>query len=252
MRRREGVIELRPRKIAVVAIAAFIVALAPAAPAAAQDTSAVAINTKDGSSLFRFAFQVKRVATDVVTTSNAAVAVASCTDCQTVAVSLQIVLITSDPSVVTPENVAVALNVDCTLCQTMASAHQYVISTGGPVRFTDEGNRILAGVRQAFADLSRSAEGMTLDQIAAAIGEITTQVEYALANELVPADDEDEEGDEEGDEEEGDEEAEDDAASPAAEPSPPAAASASPTPTVTASAATDTATTPSPASSPTP
>jgi hypothetical protein len=42
------------------------------------DNAAVAINTKDGSSLFKFAFSIKKVLGEVVDNTNAAVAYASC------------------------------------------------------------------------------------------------------------------------------------------------------------------------------
>jgi len=57
------------------AIAALTLALAPAA--ALADNSAIAINTKDNSSVSKIAFQIERVVKDVVTTTNAAVAVSS-------------------------------------------------------------------------------------------------------------------------------------------------------------------------------
>src|SRR3712207_6568132 len=92
----------------------------PDAAAAGGDTSAVAINTKDGSSVFRLAFAIKRVAGDVVDNENAAVAYSRCERCRSVAISIQIVLVTGSPSVVTPKNVAVAVNEQCTLCTSFA------------------------------------------------------------------------------------------------------------------------------------
>ena len=45
---------------------------------AGGDNAAVAINTRDGSSLFRLAFKIRRVAGDIVDNQNAAVAYARC------------------------------------------------------------------------------------------------------------------------------------------------------------------------------
>jgi putative peptide zinc metalloprotease protein len=59
---------------------------------------------------------------------NAAVAYASCTDCWTVAVAVQIVLIGPDVSDFQPVNAAVALNVLCVRCDTFAYATQVVAS----------------------------------------------------------------------------------------------------------------------------
>src|SRR5687768_1516845 len=74
----------------------------------AQDNAAVAINNRDGAEIFRLAFHIRRTMQDEVDIDNAAAAVSSCTDCQTVALAIQVVLILSDPSVVTTDNVAIA------------------------------------------------------------------------------------------------------------------------------------------------
>ena len=77
----------------------------PRRAVASDDTAAVAVNTKDGSSVFRLAFSIKKVAGDVVDNANAAVAYSSCESCRTIALSIQIVLVTGDPETVTPENI---------------------------------------------------------------------------------------------------------------------------------------------------
>lgn len=87
---------------------------------------------------------------------NLATARASCTDCRTVAVALQTVLITSYPDIASPRNAAVAVNANCTRCQTLAYAWQYVFSTGGPVRITPEGEQAVADMRGRAASLARS------------------------------------------------------------------------------------------------
>jgi putative peptide zinc metalloprotease protein len=115
------------RRIAVGLIAALLVltlAGAGATPARGQDNTAIAINTKDGTDIFKLAFKIARVNQDVVDQSNAAVAFNSCQDCQSIAVAFQIVLIFSDPAVVESENLALALNVNCDACVALASAYQ--------------------------------------------------------------------------------------------------------------------------------
>ncbi len=64
--------------------------------------------------------------------TNKAEAFASCTDCQTFAVALQIALIPADATTVAPENAAVAVNYRCTRCFTSARALQYVITVDDP------------------------------------------------------------------------------------------------------------------------
>src|SRR5215210_164304 len=96
---------LRARLLAL--LIAAVAALGAASPAMAQggsgDNAAVAVNTKDGSSVFKLAFDIRRTMSDVVDNGNAAVAYASCEECQTIAIAIQIVLVMGDPEIVTPE-----------------------------------------------------------------------------------------------------------------------------------------------------
>jgi putative peptide zinc metalloprotease protein len=174
---------MRPRILLAILLAVAL-ALAPgAAPAAAQDTAAVAINTRDGSELFRFAFNVRRTMQDVVDNTNAAVAVASCTECETIAISFQVVLAGGDPSTVTPTNLALAINEECTSCVTAAYAYQFVLGTDGPVHFTAEGNQRLAELRNRLRALEE--QELTPDQLQVALDEAADELSDILAHELV-------------------------------------------------------------------
>lgn len=155
-------------------------------PAVAQDTSAVAVNKHDGKSVFKLSFAVKRVMDGDVDADNAAVAYASCTDCQTVAASIQVVLIMDDPSSVTTDNVAIAVNYQCTECDTLAAAYQYVFGDGEPVLFSAEGNRRLADIRRRFQELRRR-DDLTLDQLAQEIAVLAGEVAQVVDTELVAA-----------------------------------------------------------------
>jgi putative peptide zinc metalloprotease protein len=152
---------------------------------AGGDTAAVAINTKDGFDVFRLAFAVKRSMGDVVDTTNAAVAFASCTDCQTVAVSIQVVLMMNDPSVVTPTNLAIAINQECTLCETLASAYQVILTTDGPVHLTPEGSRELAAIRQELLEIRHA--GLSIEHIVARLDELMDRFLRVLSDEIVEA-----------------------------------------------------------------
>lgn len=109
---RDGVLtpagdDWRPRPhLRLLAAVLAALALAVAAPAASLaddgdgdgsgrggDNLAQAVNEEDGSSVFDFAFSIRRVAGEVVDEQNLAVAYASCVECQTVAIALQIVLV---------------------------------------------------------------------------------------------------------------------------------------------------------------
>ncbi len=106
--------EGRPRRhlrlLTAILAALALALLAPAASLAGEDRSgrsgdnaAQAINEKAGSSVFDFAFSIRRVAGDVVDEQNSAVAYGSCVECQTVAIALQIVLVEGVPDSVTPD-----------------------------------------------------------------------------------------------------------------------------------------------------
>lgn len=166
--------------------------LLPAAPAAAddhrsdgQDNTAVAINTEDGASIFRLAFSVRRVADGVVDQTNAAYALASCTDCQTIALAFQVVLAFGEVDVAVPENRAVAYNEQCTECVTYASATQIVLGFDGPVRLTAEGWRRLVALRKALRGLEERAPTLTVTQLDTEVQAAKAELVAILRQELV-------------------------------------------------------------------
>lgn len=184
-------------------VLALALGLGAGLPAAASadgrsgDNSAVAINTTDGSSLFRFSWDVTRESGETVDNHNEAVAYSKCEGCRTTAIAFQIVLVSSKPSTVTPTNVAVALNDQCTLCRTFASAHQFVKGTDGKARFTDEGRRELNEVRRALKALKH--EDLAPAELDARIDPLVERVRAVLATELVPVGSVDEPDDEDDD-----------------------------------------------------
>jgi putative peptide zinc metalloprotease protein len=156
----------------------------PMAPADAQDNDATAVNTKDGKSVFKLAFQVKRTMDSDVDATNRAVAFASCEDCKTVAGAIQLVLVTEEPTSVDAENVAVAINYQCTECETLAAAYQFVFGTGEDVKFTPEGKQRLNELKQEFKALKHQ-DDLTLQQLAAAMAVIAREVVEVVDTELV-------------------------------------------------------------------
>jgi putative peptide zinc metalloprotease protein len=163
----------------------FAVAGAGATPAGAQDNAAVAINTKDGTDIFKLAFKIARVNQEIVDQSNAAVAFNNCEECQSIAVAIQVVLIFSDPDVVSSTNLAFAYNYECDACVAFASAYQWLLTTGGPVHFTAVGNQRIAAIRRRLHELAQS--DLTLEQLLAELKEIKAEIADILATELVPA-----------------------------------------------------------------
>lgn len=175
----------------VLALAAVVTATALATPAALAQTPqgdnvAAEINTKDNSNVFDLSFNIRRVMAGAVDIDNAAVAVSSCQNCRTIAVAIQVVLIFSDPDVVTTDNLALALNIECSSCETMALAYQYVLTTDGPVRFTAEGNRTIQDILKQIAEIG-SNEELALEEIDAQIGALVDQLYAVVDTELVSA-----------------------------------------------------------------
>ncbi len=157
-RRRRG---LRWRRILGAIAISLAVFVTPSGGIHAQEGSGgknlvIAINETDGRTVGRSGVMMGHAAGPSVVPENLASARASCTDCRTVAVALQSVVITSNPSYASPRNAAVAVNENCTRCQTLAYAWQYVISTGGPVRLTPEGQQTVSDIRAEAASLAGS------------------------------------------------------------------------------------------------
>lgn len=176
---------MRPRSVCAGAVLTLALAALPS-PAYAEggDTAAVAINTKDGFDIFRLAFQVRRTSADVVDNSNGAVAFASCTDCQTVALAIQVLLISGyDSSTVAPENVAIAINQECVACETLASAYQFILTSEGNVHFTAEGSKRLAEIRKALQELRKS--DLSIEEIQAKLDALMDDLAAVLSTELV-------------------------------------------------------------------
>jgi putative peptide zinc metalloprotease protein len=166
--------------------ALFALGLTAGAPTAAfaGDNAAISVNTKDGTTVFKVAFAIRHVMSDVVDQTNGAVAYASCTDCAAVAIAFEIVLVEGDPSTVTPTNVAIAFNENCDTCVAVAEAYQFVLGTGGLVHFDNEGNKTLADIRKELHSLKK--EDLTLDQLQAELDSISARIADVLANHLVP------------------------------------------------------------------
>ena len=177
---------MRRRLLTILLAALLGLGLTTGAPTAASagDNAAIAVNTKDGTTVFKVAFAIRHVMGDVVDQTNGAVAYASCTDCAAVAIAFEIVLVEGDPSTVTPTNVAIAINDNCDTCVAVAEAYQFVLGTGGLVHFDPEGNKILADIRKELHSLKK--QDLTLDQLQAELDSISARIADVLANHLVP------------------------------------------------------------------
>jgi putative peptide zinc metalloprotease protein len=230
---------------------ALLLALALASPALAQgggDTNvATAVNTKDDSTEIDIGFEVKRVLDGVVDQTNAAVAYSSCEACQTVAIAIQIVLVSGGVDVVEPANFAVAVNSECVTCVTIALAYQFVWGDGTEIRLTKEARRKLRQIALAFKRLEHS--GASVDEVLAQTNDLLHQVSDVLATGIEPV------PSKEGDEEQRPDEA-DGSANADASPTPDAGPDGSATPDGSAAPGAtpspDETTTPSPSATPEP
>jgi putative peptide zinc metalloprotease protein len=168
-------------------IALLAALIAPGQGSAQEGTggnnTAVAINVKDGSSLFKFAFSIKKVTGEVVDNGNAAVAFASCENCRTTAIAIQIVLVSGSPDTVTPQNVAISINQECTSCQTFSTAFQFVLGVSDPsVGLTVEGKRQLREILREFRALKE--EDYTLEEFHAKTQALGQRLRVVLQTEL--------------------------------------------------------------------
>lgn len=166
---------------------AAVVAVGVLAPPASalptgKDNTAIAVNTKDGSSLFRFAFSITRVTGGVVDAGNAAVAYASCTQCQTVAIAIQIVLVEGSPDVFTPTNLAIAINSGCTACDTLATAYQFVFQSSGRLELTPDGHKRLKDILKQIKDLRDS--GLSAPELQARVDVLAKEIYTVFSTEL--------------------------------------------------------------------
>src|SRR3990170_3780935 len=92
------------------------------------DNQSLAVNTTDHSVTYEVAIAWVWATDDPVLNVNEAYAFASCSDCVTVAVAFQVVVIVGSADVVVPQNLSGALNYDCFRCITTAIASQLVVT----------------------------------------------------------------------------------------------------------------------------
>lgn len=117
-------------------------------------------NRKDGELRFKANVQLNRIPGPRVEPTNIAFAYASCTDCQTFAIALQINLISRTAEYVAPENAAVAVNVGCSRCVTVARAVQYTISVDDPTQVPDDVRNLIKELDRQLNDI-RKTDGIT-------------------------------------------------------------------------------------------
>jgi putative peptide zinc metalloprotease protein len=138
------------------------------------DNQAAAFNTSDNSTKYDVAFALVWAEGDEVLNVNEAHAYASCSNCVTVAVAFQVVLIMDDAHVVVPQNLAVAANYKCYKCITAAIASQLVLSVE-----KTPGQKQLLVLGDVWARLTQFGHNITaysLAQISAQFDEFKAEI----------------------------------------------------------------------------
>ncbi len=134
------------------------------------------INKNDGKFRLKGKIQVNRIPGDTAQPVNDAEAYASCANCETFAVALQIDLISRTATTIAPQNAAIAVNVQCSHCTTVAKAVQYVIQVDDPTQVPenvrDLVNRMQDELKAAAKDKDATA-AQTEARVDAVIAQFT-------------------------------------------------------------------------------
>lgn len=147
--------------------------------------TAIVENTTDNSSVFKLAFQIREIQNaENVQPGNAAISIASCSNCQTVSIAVQVIFVVGSPDVFAPENAAVAVNAGCSFCDTLATAYQFVVQSAVPVHLTAQGRQQIHDIYTALRDLDGS--GLTAVEIQARVDDLMKQLATVLATEVEP------------------------------------------------------------------
>jgi putative peptide zinc metalloprotease protein len=163
---------------------ALVLAGAPTPAGASGGKNVVLVNNEtDGAWRSAGRVAVAVAPSETVSAENLALATSSCTDCRTVAVAFQAVLVTGDPSVVAPNNAAVASNAGCLRCETFASAYQYVVSTGGPAHLSADGRLRLADLHQRVS--AAAASDLTFAELDAELDALAAELQAIVDDDVV-------------------------------------------------------------------
>jgi hypothetical protein len=148
----------------------------------------IADNSDDKRFLARASIKFRKLKGDDIGPVNIAFAQGQCTDCQTIAVAVQVIVYKRQPgaSNIHPQNVALAANVGCTRCVTVARAIQYVIPVDDFDDVPDNVKRLVHRLDQElhFFEKMRSIDELTSDEASArlqrAVDEFTELHQYMV------------------------------------------------------------------------
>jgi putative peptide zinc metalloprotease protein len=140
------------------------------------DTQALAVNTTDGTVVYKVAYSLVTVQDGGdVTNANSAFAFASCKSCAAIAVSFQVVLVVGESRNIAPINVAGALNANCPACVTVAVAHQIVVTLS-----SQPTAELAAKLRAALQQLDAVSTLTSVTDIGNLVDSVQKQIDDAL------------------------------------------------------------------------
>jgi putative peptide zinc metalloprotease protein len=117
-----------------------------------------------------------------VAPENAATAYASCTDCRTVAVAVQVLMVVGPVSDYEPQNAAVAVNYQCVRCQTFAYANQVLLPVDHRIALSPEARDEIRSLQDQIKATATSGEAF--DQMDADLDALTQQLVDVVQHEI--------------------------------------------------------------------
>ena len=146
----------------IVALLAVVVAITFSGPPASADSYGNANNVaqvenyKDGASRARARVDLEREPGPTVDNENVAIAFSECTDCRTVAVAVQAIIVEGNVDDFRPGNAAAAVNANCLRCQTFAFARQEVLQADGKVPISADAEAEYEALQDQIQQVSQS------------------------------------------------------------------------------------------------
>ena len=144
------------RLAAVIVAGALALGASPAAAFGGPGNIVMAVNQTDGRLAIRGNVQLVREPGMIAAPQNVALARASCTNCQTIAVALQLNFANDQAPYIAPQNVAIATNTECTSCATLALAYQVFLTVEDPTVMPE-------GVAEALRDFDAELRDISTD-----------------------------------------------------------------------------------------
>ena len=161
-----------------IALASAVGAAAPveAQPGTGGGSNNVVIvqNQEDGTLRSRASAQIGHAGGEVIANTNLAQAEASCTDCQVVAVAVQVVIASGEGSVFEPGNAAIAVNSGCSGCRAFAYARQEFLWVDRPVPLRGEAQAQIHALEAEMQDVA--ASGISDEEMEVALNDLSEQL----------------------------------------------------------------------------